>query len=92
MVKLNKNRSENFLAFVSMSARSGSRPMPSIVVIIMFGPFGPNMVIFVWIWTLLLFYVEAYFYLSFYPIDFKPRHTDPEVLGRCAMTFLSHTS
>ena len=27
MVKLNKNRSENFLAFVSTRARSGSRPM-----------------------------------------------------------------
>ena len=26
MVKLNKNRSENFLAFVSTRARSGSRP------------------------------------------------------------------
>ena len=26
MVKLNKNRSENFLAFVSSRARSGSRP------------------------------------------------------------------
>ena len=27
MVKLNKNRSENFLAFVSTRARSGSRPI-----------------------------------------------------------------
>ena len=58
----------------------------------MFGPFGPNILIFAWISTLLLFYVRAYFSLSFYLIDFTPLHTDPEVLGRCAMTFLSHTS
>ena len=58
----------------------------------MFGPFGPNILSFVWISTLLLFYVEGYFSLSFYQIDFKPLHNDPYVSGRCAMTFLSHTS
>ena len=58
----------------------------------MFGPSGPNILSFVWISTLLLFYVESYLSLSFYPIDFKPYHNDPHVLGRCAMTFLSHTS
>ena len=51
---------------------------------------GPNILIFVWISTLLLFYVRAYFSLSFYLI-FTPWHTDPEVLGRCGMTFISHT-
>ena len=60
--------------------------------IVMFALFGPNILIFVWISTFLLFHVEAYFSLSFYPIDFKPWNTDPEVLGRCAMTFPSHTS
>ena len=59
----------------------------------MFGTFGPNILGFVWISTLLLFYVEG-----FYPIDFKPWHNYPYVLGgwggggSCAMTFLSHTS
>ena len=43
----------------------------------MFGPFGPNILRFVWISTLLLFYVRAYCSLSFYPIDFKPWHNDP---------------
>ena len=33
-----------------------------------------------------------YFSLSCYPIDFKPWHNDPHVLGSCAMTFLSHPS
>ena len=51
----------------------------------MFGPFGPNILIFVWISTLLLFYVRAYISLSFSPINFKPWNTDPEVSGRCAM-------
>ena len=32
MVKLNKNRSENFSAFVSMRARSGSRPYSAIFI------------------------------------------------------------
>ena len=54
----------------------------------MFGPFGPNILSSVWILTLLLFYVEGYFSLSFCPIDFKPWHNDPCVLGRCAVTFL----
>ena len=58
----------------------------------MFGPFGPNIVSFVWISTLLLFYVEGYYSLSFNAIDFKPWHKDPYILGRCDMTFLSHTS
>ena len=31
MIKLNKNRSENFLAFVSTMARSGSRPIIMII-------------------------------------------------------------
>ena len=44
--------------------------------VIMFGPFGPNILGFVWISTLLLFYVRAY-YCLFYPIDFKPWHNDP---------------
>ena len=34
----------------------------------------------------------CYLSLSCYRIDFKPWHNDPYVLGRCAMTFLSHTS
>ena len=34
----------------------------------------------------------CYFSLSCYPIDFKPWRNDLYVLGRCAMTFLSHTS
>ena len=34
----------------------------------------------------------CYVSLCFYPIDFKPLHSDPYVLGRCTMTFLSHTS
>ena len=44
------------------------------VIIIMFGPFGSNigLLSFVWILTLLLFYVKGYFSLSFYRIDFKP--------------------
>ena len=46
-------------------------------VVIMVGPFRPNILSFVWISTLLLFYVEAYFILSFYPIDFKPWQNDP---------------
>ena len=29
--------------------------------IVMFAPFGPNILIFVWISTFLLFYVEAHF-------------------------------
>ena len=58
----------------------------------MFVTFGLNILSFVWISTLLLFYVEGYFSLSFYLIDFKPWHDDPWVLGRCSMTFLSHRS
>ena len=54
----------------------------------MFGPLGPNILSFVWISTLLLFYVEGYYSLSFYAIDFQPWHNDPYILGRCAMTFL----
>ena len=55
----------------------------------MFGPFGPNILIFVWISTIVLFYVEGYYSLSFYAIDFKPWHNYPYILGRCAMTFHS---
>ena len=39
--------------------------------IIMFGPFGPNILNFVWISTFLLIYVEGYISLSFYRIDFN---------------------
>ena len=46
-------------------------------IIIMFGPFSPNISSFEWISTLLLFYVEGYFTLRFYPIDFKPWHNNP---------------
>ena len=53
----------------------------------MFGHFGPNILSFVWISTLLLFYVDGNFSLIFYAIDLKPWHND---LGRCAMSFLSH--
>ena len=36
--------------------------------------------------------IMRYLSLSFYPIDYKPLHNDPYVLGRCAITFRSHKS
>ena len=49
----------------------------------MFEPCGPNILSFVWISNLLLFYVDGFVSLSFYPIDFKPWHNDTLVLERC---------
>ena len=34
--------------------------LTSLMTVIMFGPFGPNILSFVWISTLKLFYLEAY--------------------------------
>ena len=49
--------------------------MRSYLIPIIFGPFGPNILSFEWISTLLLFYAEGYYSLS--PTDFKPWHNDP---------------